>query len=165
MGKTSVALNHGCQRSAASLMGLLLAFCLVGCRSARNSPASPFASVDIHGNTPGQVKVAAIEVFRQHGYTLAQDRKGELVLEKRAGAWDNVAYGDWPGDTPIWIRLKISVTAIPDLAVRLQCRAVRVQDRAGPTEEEVSIGPARHGPYQKLLDEVAKRFQAGAEKR
>jgi hypothetical protein len=124
---------------------------------------SPFASVEIHGNTPGQVKAGTIDVFGKNGYALSDDRKEDLVFEKRAGAWNNLAYGGWPGETPVWLRLRVSIRKAPELGVRLECRAFRVLDHGGPTEEETPVRAAGHGPYQKLLDEVAGRFQRGVQ--
>jgi hypothetical protein len=133
-----------------------------GCRSTPKSKAHGFASVIINGNTPGQISAVAAEVFRAHGYKAAEVGRTALVFEKKGTSLSNLAYGSWLGDTPIWERVKVTIVPVAEMAFRLQCQAYRVQDKGGAIEEEVKIGSLHAHPYQKLLEEVAARFQPAA---
>ena len=151
--------------AAADACGLVLHLsCIVcllvsaGCASTGKSTAPNFASVLISGNTPGQIRVAASDVFRENGYRVAQADAGGLVFEKKASRMDNFAYGSWLGDIPVWIRVKGSVVPAGEMSFRLQCAAYMVHDMGSATEEEAALSRLHRGPYQKLLDEVAKRF-------
>ena len=137
-----------------ALAGGLLIAC--GCHTT-SSPAS-FASVVIGGNTPGQIRDVAIEVFSVNGYTVTQNDPDNLVFEKKASRMSNFAYGDWMGDTAVWTRVKAAVVPLGDMKCRLQCRAYLVRDRGGATEEEITVSNLHKGQYQKLLDDVASKF-------
>lgn len=147
----------------ASRLGTLfvLAGCLVsgsGCRSTHVPASATFASVVISGNTPGQIRDAAVEVFSHHGYTVAQADPGNLVFEKEGSKMNNVAYGNWLGDTPVWLRVKAAIVPMEAMSCRLQCHAYMVRDRGGATEEEITLSRFHNGQYQKLLDQVAEKF-------
>lgn len=130
-----------------------------GCRSTRESGAAGFAMVLISGNTPGQIGAVAVDVFREQGYLVSQDDPSSLVFEKKASAMSNIAYGSWLGDTPIWLRVKAAVVPAGEMTFRLQCAAYRVSDKGSAAEEEVAISHLGNRPYQKLLDEVARRLR------
>jgi hypothetical protein len=147
--------------------GRFLAVCLLsficvsggnGCHSPDKPASSSFASVTITGNTPGQIRDAAIEVFRADGYKVTQREPSRLVFEKEGTRMNNVAYGSWVGGTPVWVRVKGSIAPAGEMTHRLQCTAFMVQDFGGPTEEEIPVTHFHRAPYQKLLDEVAKRL-------
>lgn len=137
-----------------ALAGGLLISC--GCHTT-SSPAS-FASVVIAGNTPGQIRDAAVEVFIVNGYTVTRNDPDNLVFEKKASRMSNFAYGSWMGDEPVWTRVKAAVVPLGDMKCRLQCRAYLVRDRGGATEEEITVSKLHKGQYQKLLDDVASKF-------
>lgn len=140
------------------LSALLLA---TGCKSTQSTekPATTgFASVDIHGNTPGQIWNVAAEVFREHGYLVVRGGSNNWAFEQQGSKMDNLAYGNWM-DTKVWIRVKASLKPLGEAGFRLQCDVVVVRDRGGSTEEEVPAHGFRHGPYQKLLNEVAARLR------
>jgi hypothetical protein len=145
-----------------TLAGMCCAFLYVllsaGCASAGKPASTGFASVLISGNTPGQIRDAASAVFRENGYRVAQADAGGLIFEKKASRMDNFAYGSWLGDTPVWIRVKASVVPAGEMSFRLQCAAYMVHDMGSATEEEVALSHLHRGPYQKLMDDVAKRF-------
>jgi len=139
----------------------MLALCLcmaAGCKSTNKSPTGGFASVVIRGNTPGQIRNVATEVFKENGFKNTSPRPDEMLFEKEGGKMSNIAYGNWISDTPVWIRVKAAVVSAGELSYRLECRAYVVRDRGGSTEEEIPMGRLKAGHYQKILDEVAKRF-------
>src|SRR5882672_1290000 len=139
---------------AVSLCGLAVA----GCRSAGKGQAPQFAAVEIEGNTPGQIRDVATEVFRSHGFRVAQAGLARMVFEKEGTGMDNAAYGDWMGGK-VWIRVKASIIAVSDRNFRLECNAYTVQDKGvAGLEQEIKLSKFRRGRYQKLLDEVASRL-------
>jgi len=126
----------------------------MGCRSTDKPAEGRFASVEIEGNTPGQIHNVAVEVFERDGYQVANKGLDTMVFEKEATKWGNFAYGDWGGDAPVWVRVKASIVAAGERRFRLQCHAFMVRDRGGATEEEIAC--YRSAPYQKLMNEVAQ---------
>ena len=132
---------------------------VVGCRSTQATDSGGFASVIIPGNTPGQIRDAAVEVFGSHGYSAARKDPSKLVFEKEGSGMNNFAYGNWLSDSKVWIRVKAAVVPVGEMSARLECRAYLVRDRASATEEELPVSRLHRGQYQKLLDEVAKTFE------
>ncbi len=132
---------------------------LSACRSTETTTGpTPLASVLITGNTPGQIRTVTTDVFRENGFKAVESDTGPMVFEKQGGSMSNFAYGSWWGDDPIWVRVKASVVPAGEMTYRLQCIALVVRDRNGSTEEELSLSRLHHHSYQKLLDEVARRF-------
>jgi hypothetical protein len=130
---------------------------LAGCHTAEPPGGSYFASVEIRGNTPGQISEAAAEVFQAEGYEVATGGPTHMVFERKASGMNNFAYGNWL-DTAVWERVKASVVPVSEATFRLQCQAYLLRDRGGTTEEEIKLSGMRSGTYQKLLDKVAKRL-------
>jgi hypothetical protein len=144
---------------------LLFVLCLLGCagtgcRSTGGSSSQPFASVEIRGHTPGQIHDVALEVFREHGYKLTQPGPTRLVFEKPASKMDNLAYGNWVGDTPIWVRIKVAIVPFTEAVFRLQCEAFLVRDKGSTVAEEIQISRVRARPYKKMLEATARRLGA-----
>jgi hypothetical protein len=142
-------------------LALATVLALTGCKSTDKPANAGFASVDLHGNTPGQIWNVAAEVFREHGYLVVRGGSDHCAFEQLGSKMDNFAYGNWL-ETKVWIRVKASLLPLGEAAFRLQCDVVVVRDRGGSTEEEVPAHGFRHGPYQKLLDEVAARLKPRA---
>jgi len=115
--------------------------------------------VTISGNTPGQIRAATIEVFQENGYAVGQNDPTGLVFEKQGSGMNNFAYGSWIGDTPIWIRVKASIVPTEEMRCRLQCTAYIVRDRGSAAEEELALSKIHKSKYQKLLEQVVKRFR------
>jgi hypothetical protein len=139
---------------------LLCALITSGCRSTGKHSAGGFASVVIQGNTPGQIRAAAVEVFSEHGYKMMDARSPNPVFEKQASRIDNAAWGNWTG-SGVWIRVRVFILPVAEATFRLECKAVLVRDRGQSAfEEEIKLRNFQAGPYQKLLDEVAARLTA-----
>ena len=146
----------------------LLVVCLCGvlasgCKTTNKPESARFASVEIRGNTPGQIHDMAVEVFREHGYKVTNDKLTRFYCEKEGSQMSNIAYGNWVGDVPVWVRVKVAIEDVVESTYRLQCHAYMVRDRGGSTEEEIEISNMRSGPYRKLLEEVARRLGSQAE--
>src|SRR5689334_21278153 len=82
----------------------LLLFLTTGCRS---TPSA--GSVQIRGNTPGQISLVAADVFRENRYDIVQLQPNRVVAEKRGSRMNEFAYGDWMGDAPVWVRIELSI--------------------------------------------------------
>jgi hypothetical protein len=130
-----------------------------GCQSTGDKSAGHFAAVEIRGNTPGQIGAMTGTVFQEHGFKETEPGFDRLVFEKPGSKMNNLAYGGWMGETPVWVRVKVSVVPIAEASFRLQCRAYLVQDKGSPIEEEKRIGNMHRGQYQKMLEEVAGRLK------
>jgi hypothetical protein len=140
----------------------LLLFTLVlsqtSCRSAKQPASARFAHVVIAGNTPGQIRNATVGVFLDNGYKARQTDPGNMVFEKEGSRMNNFAYGNWMGDTPVWIRVKASIVALGEMSCRVQCAAYLVRDIGSAAEEELPVSSLHRGLYQKMLEDVANRL-------
>jgi hypothetical protein len=139
---------------------LLLIFALgaVGCKS--NTPYSAsFASVEVKERTPKEIYNAIVAVFKEDGYTLAAKTSEFLVFEEEGSRMDKLAYGSWVGETPIYVRVKVSMVSLAEEnAWRIQCNAYMVRDKGAMLEDEVKLPNRRSKPFQNLLDKVADRL-------
>jgi hypothetical protein len=128
---------------------------LVGCKSLDQPASASFASVRIQGRTPEQIRAATLVVFEQDGYRPVRLDPANLVFEKEASRWNQIAYGDWVDDKPVWVRVKASIQPISADTFRLQCNAFVVRSKGDAVfEEEVRLKNNRSKPYQALLDKV-----------
>lgn len=141
----------------------LLCLLVTGCHST-NQSASSFASTTITGNTPGQIRDAAVRVFQEDGYQAKRVDPDALLFEKEGSRMDEIAYGNWLGDIPVWVRVKASIVSAGEMTHRLQCQAFMVRDRGTGAEEEVALRTMHRGSYQKLMDKVAQRLGKEAQK-
>jgi hypothetical protein len=146
------------RRAAASFLLITSLLLLSACRSTEKIGPTPLASVMISGNTPGQIRDATTDVFHANGFKASDSGSGPMLFEKQGGSISNFAYGSWWADDPVWIRVKASVVPAGEMNYRLQCFAFVVRDKNGSTEEELQLTQLHHHSYQKLLDEVARRF-------
>jgi hypothetical protein len=148
------------QRIAAGLFVAAAGMALLGCKSPSKPASASFASVRIQGHTAEQIRAASVVVFQQDGYTVVEGRRPELVFEKEGSRWDQIAYGSWVNEAPVWLRAKVSLVALSTDTFRLQCQAYKVRNKGDPlTEEQVRIGISHSKPYQALLDEVLAQLQ------
>jgi hypothetical protein len=134
---------------------------VIGCKSTDSSEKPPFASVIIAGNTPGQIRNVAVDVFTDQGFKVRQSNPAGMVFEKQGSRMNDIAYGSWMGDTPVWVRVKADTVPAGEMKLRLECTAWLVIDIGSAAEEEKSISRLHRGTYQKLLNEVAKRLRQG----
>jgi len=140
-------------------LGLCLCALLAGCRSPGKPTAGPgIAMVEIHGSSPSEISARAEDVFRQNGYQLVHSGPNDLLFEREGSRMETFTYGSWLD--PLWIRVKAYIVPSAAATLRLECKAWMVTDKGGVTEDEV---PVTHlHPYQKLLDEVARRCNLAA---
>lgn len=132
-----------------------------GCQS---GPASAsFASVDIGGKTPDEICQTAGAVFREDGYKVALLSPERMVFEKEASRAESIAYSgivDTHYGAITLVRVKAELVDVGEGSQRLQCQAYMVRN-AGDSffSDESRLVNMRSGPYQKLLDKVAKRLK------
>ena len=145
------------------LLGLWLALVSLGASCSLTTPSGQkrFAEVEIRGNTPGQIQAAAVEVFLRNGYQVARASSRQVVFEKPGSGWHNFAYGNWL-DEPVWVRVKLDLTASGEAIWRVECHAYVLRDKGRATEEELPLSRMKSKPYQKMLEEVAARFAKAA---
>lgn len=116
------------------------------------------ASVLISGNTPGQIRDAAVEVFSAHGFKNMDSDPSNLIFEKPGGHMANISYGSWLGDDPVWLRVQAIIQPAGEMSWRLGCSVFVVRDRGGSTEKQTELSRVHKHSYQKLLEEIAARF-------
>ncbi len=155
--RRGLALGAGKAFFSMVLMTVLLLFG-AGCKSTSDGSNGGFASVVVHGNTPGQVLQMAEQVFAENQYVVALDGPNRLCCEKKASGMSNVAYGNWMAGSPLWQRVRVSAIPLSEAVVKLQCQAYYVRGRGETVEEELPISKLRNGPYEKLLQETSRRL-------
>ena len=135
-------------------------FALVGCKSPSKPTAASFASVRIQGHTAEQIRAASVVVFQQEGYTALDGKRFELVFEKEGSRWDQIAYGNWVNEAPVWLRVRVIMVPLSADTFRLQCQAYKVRNKGDPlAEDQVRIGDSHRKPYQALLDAVLAQLK------
>ncbi|MEI6785006.1 MAG: hypothetical protein WCQ21_29255 [Verrucomicrobiota bacterium] len=139
---------------ASVLLGIISTV-LVGCSSMDKPASASFASVRIQGHTAEQIRGATVVVFQQDGYVAANVSGAEMVFEKEGSRWDQIAYGSWVNEAPVWIRVRVSMVSLSADLFRLQCQAYKVRNKGDPlAEDQIVIRNRNSKPYQTLLDKV-----------
>jgi hypothetical protein len=139
------------------LVTLLAVVCL-GCRSSRVNEPAGGVSIELRGNTPGQIFMAAQEVYATNGYYTKLLSPLRMWCEKPASKMSNLAYGDWLPGNPLYIRVKLTLVEHGEAQYRLHSQAFKLTDRGGLLEEEKLIRSGT-GTYKKLLDELAAHLR------
>ena len=136
---------------------LVLGLGAAGCSLTGKSGTGGSAMVELHGNTPGQIRDVTVQVFRENGYLVAATNPAAMMFQKTATGMDVIAYGSWLDK--VWVRVEASIVSVPEAeaAFRLQCRVRLIRD-PGAMEEVVPHANIKSAPYQEILNEVAKRL-------
>jgi hypothetical protein len=133
-----------------------------GCSSLGKPASASFASVTITGQSAQQIQDATVAVFREHGYQVFTSGQG-LTFEKEGTRANTISrdglVGAHYGAVTI-VRVRAELVELDAGSYRLQCQAFMVSG-AGDAfmENEARLANFRNRPYQKLLDEVAKRLK------
>ena len=143
-----------------TLLTLLCALACAGagCKSSGVPEPPGGVSVELRGNTPGQIFAAADDVFAAHGYRMKVLSPQKMWCEKPASTMSNIAYGDWLPDKPLYIRVKLTLVEHGEAYFRLHAQACKVTDRGGLLEGE-SVVRMGTGSYRKMLEEVVARLR------
>ena len=144
---------------------LLCLSLLLGASCGTSKPASAsFASVNIPGKTPEDICKTTAAVFQEDGYAVQMLTPASMVFEKEGTKGQSLAYGGvvdtYYGSTTI-VRVRAQLVDIGAGSYRLQCKAFMVR-KAGDSffEDESPLTNIRSGPYQKLLNKVAKQLKS-----
>ena len=144
-----------------SLHLVVLALAVSGCSSTKPASAS-FASVVIHNHSADQIQTTTAAVFRENGYGGTADGKGNMLFQKEGSQANNLAYNGVVGTSygaQTLVRVRAQLIALEGGSHRLQCHTYMVRNAGDPFfEEESKLSNLRSGPYQKMLNEVAKRL-------
>ncbi len=132
-----------------------------GCRLGQPA-SSGFASVIITNQTAARILDTTVAVFREQGYH--ETPSGEaLTFEKEGTRGDTIAYEgviNAQNGAVAMIRVRVQCVGAGPGAQRLQGQAYVVTGAGDHfMEDEIRIANFRSGPYQDLLDEVAKRLK------
>jgi hypothetical protein len=151
-------MNFMQKRNTWGLGALVIVSILVfsGCRS--SSGSSGFASVEIRGHTTDEIRQTAVAVFREDGYALSSANGSRLVFERNGSSLNRMAYGSYGND--VMLRVRLETEWVTAGSYRLNCEAWMVR-HAGDRilEDEQELARVRRAPFQKLLDETARRLK------
>jgi hypothetical protein len=141
---------------------VLIAVLISGCSTGQPGSAS-FANVIIPGKTPDQICQTTGAVFQEDGYQIVSLNPTGMVFQKEGSRGQSLAYGgvvDTHYGAVTLVRVKAELQNLGAKGYRLQCQAYMVRN-AGDSffAEETKLVNARSRPYQKLLDQVAKRLK------
>jgi hypothetical protein len=145
--------------AASAALLILIAPAISGCRSIGKPNSASFASVEIKGRTPTEIRDATVSVFRDDGYSTVFAGTTDLVFEQEGSRMNKVAYGDWVGGSSVYVRVKASIVPLSESDYRLQCTAYMVRNKGTGIEDEVRLANVRSGPYQRLLKKVAGQLK------
>jgi hypothetical protein len=140
----------------------LLAFCavsLVGCQSAKQPGSMSHASIQVKGHSLEDIRQTATAVFRDAGYSLVATSQEEMVFDRPGSRRDATKWGGWSAAGVI-MRVKVGLSRMTDGSELLEAEVYAVQnsdDEFFRTERRNIVLNRR--PYQKLLDETARRLK------
>jgi len=145
-----------------TLLAALLAFVGAGCGATKPSGAS-FASVTIKGHSKNDIARVTAQVFQEDGYRGGSMKGHPMVFQKEGSRMTDLAYGgvaDTYYGAKTLVRVKVDIVTLGEDSHRLQCQAYVVKD-AGDSffEDEQKLANIRSGPYQSLLNKVAKQLE------
>lgn len=138
---------------------VLCAVSLVGCYSAKQPGSMSHASVQVKGHSLAEIQQATTAVFREAGYAPAAASLEEMVFDRPGSRRDAAKWGGWSGEG-VTMRVKVRLSRLVDGAQLLEAIAFAVQtsdDEFFRTENRNILLNRR--PYQKLLDETARRLK------
>ena len=142
---------------AAWILSLLL---VTGCQSAKQPGSMSHASVQIQGRSLTAIQQTMTAVFREEGYALTLATSEEMVFDRPGSRRDALKWGGWATGQGVTMRVKARLSELPDSSHLVQADAYAVQNSDDPffrTESRNILLNRR--PYQKLLNEVARRLK------
>ena len=144
-------------------MCLLLALAGTGCRSLGEPASASFASVTIQNHSEEEIAAATAQVFGADGYRGGKSGSGQMVFEKGASRATTLSreglvathYGAQTIN-----RVRVEIVSLSGGQFRLQCTAFMVTGGSDTFfQDEVPLANIRSGPYQSLLNQVAKQLK------
>jgi hypothetical protein len=145
------------------LLSLLCAALVSGGCSLGKPASASFASVVIANRSVEQIQQTTKAVLQGDGYSAFPGSGNTLVFEKEGTRGDSLAYNglvDTHYGAQTIVRFRTDIVDLGGGSLRLQGQAFMVRNANDAFfEDETRLANFRSGPYQKLLDEVAKRLQ------
>ncbi|HXI50084.1 MAG TPA: hypothetical protein VNH84_01205 [Candidatus Saccharimonadales bacterium] len=142
---------------------LLFALAVAGCSSFSGPGSASFASVIITNHTPTEIHDAAAKVFRADGYEAYETSPNKLLFEKEASRFTTMSREGLiatQNGARTMERVYSELISLGGGAYRLQCEVFMVSNAEESfMENEVRMTNIRSGPYQSLLDKVAKQLK------
>lgn len=136
---------------------------LTGCKGLVQSGSSSFASVTIKHRSSDEIQGVAAQVFRENGYSARVPDAGKIYFEKEGSRANSLAYNGVVGThygAQTLVRVKAEIVELDSGGHRLQCQAYMVRNPGDSFfEDETRLSNLRSGPYQNLLEEIAKRLK------
>ncbi len=158
------AITYHLKPSSLTALTLLLlsALLVAGCGMGKPAGAS-FASVIIPGKTPEEICKTTGSVFQEDGYKILALTPASMIFMKEATRGQSMAYSGVVNTSygaVTMVRVKAELVDLGNGSQRLQCQASMVRN-AGDSffEDESRLTNLRSGPYQSLLNKVAKRLK------
>jgi hypothetical protein len=126
---------------------------------ANQSGGTSHATVQIRGRTVAGIQQTATAVFREQSYALTKATPEEMVFERPGTRREALKWGGWSG-AGVTMRVKVRLSEMLGGVHLLQADAYAVQHSDDPFFQSESRNILlNRRPYQKLLDEVAKRLK------
>ncbi len=143
--------------------GLILALGGPGCRSVSGPGSASFASVTIANHPAEEIAKVTMQVFGAAGYQGGPTGPGEMTFQREASRATtmsreglvNTHYG-----AQSMIRVRTEIVELSGGTFRLQCKAFVITGGSDPFfQEEVPLSNLRSGPFQSILNKVAKQLK------
>jgi hypothetical protein len=133
-----------------------------GCGATKPGSAS-FASVTIKGHSPDDIARVTAQVFQEDGYVGGSMKGHPMVFQKEGSRMTDLAYQgvvDTHYGAQTVVRVKVDIVSLGGDSQRLQCQAYVVRNSGDSFfQEEQKLANVRSGPYQSLLNKVAKQLK------
>jgi hypothetical protein len=139
---------------------LLFNLLLSGCKSAHEPGGGSHASVQIKGKSLAEIQQATVAVFQDDAYRLTARRPDVFVFDRPGSRSDTIKWGSLLTGETVVMRVKVMFRELSPQTWLLQADAYAVRNGGDPFFEDPTrtIILNTH-PYQKLLNEVAKRLK------
>ena len=132
---------------------------LAGCQSAKEPGSMSHAAVQIQGRSLADIQQTTTAVFREESYALTTASPEAMIFERPGSRQDALKWGGWSGQG-VTMRVKVRLTEMLDGGYLLQADAYAVQNSDDPFFQSESRNILlNRRPYQKLLDEAARRLK------
>lgn len=141
-------------------ISLILLLAVTGCHSLSGPGSASFASVTIANHTDTEIATVTEKVFAADGYRGGQTGAGEWTFDKeasRATTMSREGLVAAQDGAKTMNRVRVEIIDLENGKFRLQCQAYMVS--GGSFQDEVPLAHIRSGPYQALLDKVAKELK------
>lgn len=117
------------------------------------------ASVQIPTRSFAEIQEAATSVFTAEGYTMVATSPNGFVFDRPGSRRDALKWGGWSGNG-VTMRVKVDLSKPTNGSWLVEANAYAVQNSDDPFFQTESRNVLlNHRPYQKLLNEVAKRLK------